>query len=415
MIMLTTIEQSYALPPGSTVHLVCDNEAATKIVRKIVQSRRFVLDPQQTDVDILLEIQGEFLLSQIKYEVIWIRSHQDDHEAVASLPFLARLNVDCDRRAKLYLRNNRDILPPPVVLSQERWGAICRGQKVTSQLKQVIYENYTAPASRAYLLKRFAWTDLCLPWVNWRSMHYSKSKLTMPRNTFVSKILYDKLPVAERLHFFDSSESPVCRSCNTSVETQQHLFQCSFKESRRQRLRSWSKHLKVLLTTGHTSRIIMDVIDGNVCAYLRLPPRPCLWQHGPGNRTVYAATQRAVAANPSLVEIKFSKVLYLLAGNSPRSYIGRLVVIIHIVCPGLGLKVCFPLFGTVPMICGFIEMNYGMGLLLWIKLRNLGRGLKHSSLIVVPIGLIWMTATTGFLGCLWKLGLRREIAPYKSG
>eukprot|EP00590_Aulacoseira_subarctica_P001744 CAMPEP_0172425310 /NCGR_PEP_ID=MMETSP1064-20121228/31423_1 /TAXON_ID=202472 /ORGANISM="Aulacoseira subarctica , Strain CCAP 1002/5" /LENGTH=228 /DNA_ID=CAMNT_0013168065 /DNA_START=228 /DNA_END=911 /DNA_ORIENTATION=- len=40
----------------------------------------------------------------------------------------------------------------------------------------------------------------------------------------------------------------------------------------------------------------MDAIDGNVRTYLCLPPRPSLWQRGPGNRSVYAAVQRAVAA-----------------------------------------------------------------------------------------------------------------------
>ena len=116
----------------------------------------------------------------------------------------------------------------------------------------------------------------------------------MPRNTFVSKLMFDKLPIADRLHFFDSSESPTCLTCHQSIETQSHLFQCRESNCRKHRLRCWVQQCKVILKVGHTSRIIMDAIDANVRSYLHVPQRKNKWQHHQGNRAVFAAVQRAI-------------------------------------------------------------------------------------------------------------------------
>ena len=119
--------------------------------------------------------------------------------------------------------------------------------------------------------------------------------LQMPRNSFVSKIMCDKLPVADRLNFFDSSESAICQNCNTHVETQQHFFQCKETLCRKHRLQSWIAQTRIILRKGHTSRIMMDTIDSNLRNYLKLPDHPSKWQVHQGNRSVFVAVQRAIA------------------------------------------------------------------------------------------------------------------------
>jgi len=106
--------------------------------------------------------------------------------------------------------------------------------------------------------------------------------------------MFDKLPLAERLNYFNSQETPLCQTCLTQVETQQHLYQCMESKCRKHRLSCWVTHSKAMLKQGHTSRIIMDVIDSNVRHYLKLPNRPNRWQNFQGNRAVFASVQRAI-------------------------------------------------------------------------------------------------------------------------
>ena len=293
--MLSAIASTYSLSDGCRATLVCDNEAATQVLNQIAANRYYIVEPSQTDVDLLLEIQGEIRHSRMIFLFVWIRGHQDDVLPEADLPFLSRLNIDCDRRAKLYLRTHLSPPPPPTVMPFERWGAIWGGYKITANLKQVVYEHFTAAASIAYMCKKFHWSLPQCGKIAWLSIKHAKTKLPMARNTFVSKVLYDKLPVAARLHSFDADEPPLCRSCNLYPETQQHLYQCPAIMSQHHQEACWVLHATNILKVGHTSRIIMDAVDANVRSFLCLPPRSTPWQNSQGNRSVFAATQRAVA------------------------------------------------------------------------------------------------------------------------
>jgi len=150
------------------------------------------------------------------------------------------------------------------------------------------------PTLHAYLLKKFQWKAQTTKQIAWLSLHYAKTALPLSRNVFVAKVMFDKLPVADRLNFFDSAESPLCLCCNHKTETQHHLFQCKEKQCRSHRLHSWVQHTKAILS-GHTSRILMDAIDANVRNYLKLPDRQTKWQSSQGHRSVFAAVQYAIA------------------------------------------------------------------------------------------------------------------------
>ena len=116
---------------GASVTLVCDNEAATFELEKNVNDPTYQLDPQQPDCDILLEIQDEVHSCTATLSIQWIEGHQEDRVAWSDLGFLAKLNVDCDTRAKAYLKTTvASSLPhPPVILSRERWGLIWGGSE----------------------------------------------------------------------------------------------------------------------------------------------------------------------------------------------------------------------------------------------------------------------------------------------
>mmetsp|Transcript_28893 Transcript_28893/g.41388 ORF Transcript_28893/g.41388 Transcript_28893/m.41388 type:complete len:168 (+) Transcript_28893:3427-3930(+) len=127
----------------------------------------------------------------------------------------------------------------------------------------------------------------------WQSIKRTKMKLLMPRNTFVAKVMFDELPVGDRLNFFDPTESPLCRCCNVHVETQTHLYQCPNNQCKSQRLRCWIKCCKVILA-GH-----------NVRDFLHLPPRPQPWQRSQDHRAVHAFMQKAIVAQHRIGWDKF--------------------------------------------------------------------------------------------------------------
>jgi len=129
----------------------------------------------------------------------------------------------------------------------------------------------------------------------------------MPCNTFVSKLMFDKLPIAERLHFFDSSESSICLTCGSCMETQQHLLQCRESNCQKHRLLNWVQQCNIILK-AHTS------LDSNVRNFLKLPSRRTKWQHHQGHRAVFAAVQWAVVDQNRIGWDKF------LAGIIPKQW-----------------------------------------------------------------------------------------------
>ena len=128
-------------------------------LNKIVTDCAYVIDPLQTDYDLLLEIQEHIKESSSKFLIQWVKGHQEDHMDILELGFLGRLNIDCDRRAKEYLRLNSGVAPNgPVFHTHEKWGAVWGGQKITSHLKEAIHERYTHPTTLFYICKKFKWT-----------------------------------------------------------------------------------------------------------------------------------------------------------------------------------------------------------------------------------------------------------------
>ena len=116
LLLLNLLAESYSVPLARPVLLVCDNEGATIGIGKIISDLHYVLDPKQTDCDILLEIQGALQASTSTFTIQWIEGHQNDTTDISNLILLSRFYIDCDARAKAYLRGHlTDVPPPPAV------------------------------------------------------------------------------------------------------------------------------------------------------------------------------------------------------------------------------------------------------------------------------------------------------------
>lgn len=81
-------------------------------------------------------------------------------------------------------------------------GVVWGGNTITTNLKEAMFEHYTYSTTVTYLCKKFKWTTQDIKRIAWNSLDCAKRKLLMSCNTFVSKVLFDKLPIAEWLNFF---------------------------------------------------------------------------------------------------------------------------------------------------------------------------------------------------------------------
>jgi len=168
LLLLNLLAESYSVPSNRPVLLVCDNEGATIEVGKIISDLHYSLDPKQTDCDILLEIQGAFQASTSTFKIQWIKGHQNDTTDISNLSLLSRLNIDCDARAKAYLRGHlTDVPPPPAVFHYERWSVFRDGLKITTKLPVAIFESYTARISLDYLHCKFQWLSPTIKQIAW--------------------------------------------------------------------------------------------------------------------------------------------------------------------------------------------------------------------------------------------------------
>lgn len=116
-----------------------------------------------------------------------VKGHQDDHVNPATLPIEARLNVDCDTRAKQKMR--QAVTPSERQPTTEGHGAtlfIGKTEVTTKMNDQIQYAASAEPMFK-FLCKRFEWTDQQPQEINWRAIGLMKRRLSHSQSIQISK------------------------------------------------------------------------------------------------------------------------------------------------------------------------------------------------------------------------------------
>jgi hypothetical protein len=135
--------------------IVCDNKGCVDVLQNQHIS---LVDLDKAESDLIQDIKKK--LKDFDDTLIeWVRGHQDDDELYDDLSIEAQLNVDCDRAAKLHLKEGTrpTYAAKPIVGSKAT--LYLGGYIVTTEINEQIKMAARSKQMLAYAADKFGWTD----------------------------------------------------------------------------------------------------------------------------------------------------------------------------------------------------------------------------------------------------------------
>ena len=200
-----------------------------------------------------------------------IKGHQDKDKPYAELSLPAQLNVDADALANQFIQENLDLdygIAPMIPTAQVQLH-MTQGT-ITHKMKRFLRLGRTAPALEHHLKKKYDWSDETFQDIDWETHRRALRKLQKHKVTLI-KHVNNYSPVGALISRYDPKYTAECPTCETVVETRQHLYQCHAQrrlEWREQFYRdlqsqaeksNTSEDLRELLISG-----IMHVVDPTI-------------------------------------------------------------------------------------------------------------------------------------------------------
>jgi hypothetical protein len=142
----------------------------------------------------------------------WIASHQDDNIAYADLSLPAKLNVDADELADLYLTQHLDPL---------HYNRPHHHRTIQNRIRGA----YSWPKLRTYLEKRFQWDTKSADNIDWIA-HGTVISANRKQSNTVVKHLIGQAPTGHIAHQNDNRQDPACLSCGEESESNHHVLPC---------------------------------------------------------------------------------------------------------------------------------------------------------------------------------------------
>ena len=212
------------------LELWCDNESVLKAINPTVDPTFVSLCKAEG----ALVHQTKLLLR--KFDAVTlkhVKGHQDDDTPYELLPLPARLNVVCDRRAKVMMQKmelSKTKPPPP---EGSTVALYLRNALITTNLDQKIqFAKYSEDMFK-YLCDKFEWVDRQTSEINWKAIGLAKRRLSHAESIRVSKLMHEWLNLGHQKKKIHGSETDaLCPCCGTAHEDQDHMFQCQSEPTR---------------------------------------------------------------------------------------------------------------------------------------------------------------------------------------
>ena len=141
-----------------------------------------------SEQDVIDEIVSTISHLPIKFELEWIKGHQDAHTPYHQLPLAAQLNCDADAEAAAYIASEADmplIVPP---LPSTPGQLVIDQRSITSHIKRRVHEAAALPPLREYLEKTFQWDHNVYNGIDWENYHNIIAKYKNHWSTIVKHL-----------------------------------------------------------------------------------------------------------------------------------------------------------------------------------------------------------------------------------
>jgi hypothetical protein len=203
------------------IKIVCDNESCVKGLQRQNMS---LTDLDKAESDLLQDIIHK-LKDFPDVTVEWVRGHQDNEISYDDLPIESQLNIDCDKAAKLHLREGTKPTAGAKPIAGSKATLYLGGQIVTTELNEQIKMAGKAREVLAYAADKFGWTDnQATATINWRAIERAKKRLKLSSSIRTTKFMYGWLNVGRQKG--KMGDDHICPCCGTEEEDQLHLYRC---------------------------------------------------------------------------------------------------------------------------------------------------------------------------------------------
>ena len=218
-----------------TIKCYCDNSGVITNLTNLQQAT--TLRPNDTtnnDMDLYMEIIATIrACPRSTFQFIHVKGHQDTQRN-HQLTTPEHHNVDCDRRAKLHVQQQRT---PSTAYGNPDFAAArphlrLKGQIVCREIFSTLRQNAATPDYWEYLKQRFQWTHADADNIHWKTLQTAMD--SFPRNDQRRLILFihGKLPLRTS-KFHPHAGSQLCPSCQREPEDRRHFLTCDHPEKRR--------------------------------------------------------------------------------------------------------------------------------------------------------------------------------------
>jgi len=146
----------------------CDNNGLIQLMQERQNSK--IPQPAlaiSNDYDLVNEIYQTIQHIPLPIRLHHVKGRQDQNTPIEELPYPARLNIECDTRARKALENLPINISPHLSLpASYPHLQICK-QMIVRQIPEYLREAATLPTYNLYLQNKFHWADDIISTIEW--------------------------------------------------------------------------------------------------------------------------------------------------------------------------------------------------------------------------------------------------------
>ena len=224
-------------------------------------------DTLAADWDILEEIRKACDEVDVRFELKWVKGHQDDDKTWEQMSLEARTNCKADRLAEKHqeewlVDDLGKVLRLPSNKAQFNlpWGTI------TNKLKTELRVTRTQGDLAQKIIEDNQWAQETFHKVDW-TVHGRSINRQHHKKTTLVKMLHDILPVGKRVYCYSTTNPLSCSTCGCDTEDTNHLYTCPHQSRDRWR-KQVHRNLRKKMEKSHTDQTLADIALEGLTSFL---------------------------------------------------------------------------------------------------------------------------------------------------
>ena len=211
---------SYYQVPFGNIEVACDGDSALKAAF----CHRLSLKMDDPDSDLISAIHFHRQKSRISWRYVHIRGHQDTHQRIDQLPWVAQLNVEMDTNAKNRIKDTLRH-PHQSPIPGEAWSLWIDDTKITGNMTNILYDHVHRQDVTDYWEAK---PDIHTPFsaaADWEAVGLAMRASPLACRTFIVKHTAGMCGVGKFMKRWGEREFDTCPRCDIP-EDACHVWKC---------------------------------------------------------------------------------------------------------------------------------------------------------------------------------------------